>query len=166
MLTPSALRLSRNVRSLIYIIGVGVWFTGVLWLLLHHFFMQPGEFGMAPNPAEPWSLRAHAAFAFGTIWLLGVLSAGHIRKGWNSRRKRYSGLALVSTFVVLILSGYLLYYVGEERTRAFLSATHWLIGIAAPLAYVAHRLVRRHPSGSTQGRDVFRRRRHSRERIS
>lgn len=162
MLTPFALRLSRNLRRLIYIIGGGVWFTGVLWLLLHHFFMQPGEFGMAPNPVEPWSLRVHAAFAFGAIWLLGSLSAVHIQKGWNSRRKRYSGVALVSIFAVLILSGYLLYYVGEERVRAFLSAMHWIIGIIAPLVYVAHRLARRQSSGTAQGRDVFRRRRHSR----
>ena len=162
MLTPLALRLSPNVRRLIYVIGIGVWVTGVLWLLLHHFFMQSGEFGMAPNPVEPWSLRVHAAFAFGTIWLLGLLSAVHIQKGWNSRRKRYSGVALVSIFVVLILSGYLLYYVGEERTRALLSAIHWLIGIVAPLAYVAHRLVRRQAPATTQRRDVFRRRRHSR----
>jgi len=162
VLTLSSLRLSRNVRSLIYIIGIGVWFSGVLWLLLHHFFMQAGEFGMAPNPAEPWSLRAHAAFAFGSIWLLGLLSAMHIQNGWNSRRKRYSGVVLVSAFVTLILSGYLLYYVGEEHARAFLSAMHWIIGVVAPLAYVVHRLSRRQAAGPTLGRDVFRRRRRSR----
>lgn len=159
MLTPPALRLSHNVRRLIYIIGVGVWFTGALWLVLHHFFLRPSEFGVEPNPAEPWSLRAHAAFAFGTIWLLGLLSAAHIQKGWNSRRKRYSGVALVSAFVVLILSGYLLYYVGEERARTVLSTMHWVIGIVAPLAYGAHRLARRPLPGSTTGRDAFRRRR-------
>ena len=162
MLTPPALRLSRRVRGLIFLIGVGVWLTGALWLLLHHFFMQPGEFGMAPNPAEPWSLRAHAAFAFGSIWLLGLLSAAHIQRGWSSQRKRYSGVALISIFAALILSGYLLYYVGEERARAFLSATHWIIGIIAPLAYVLHRLGRRRAAGAAQARDAFRRRRHSR----
>lgn len=160
MVTAAAFRLSRRVRSLIYIIGVGVWLTGVVWLLLHNFFMSTGEFGMAPNPAEPWSLRAHAAFAFGAIWLLGLLSTVHIRKGWNSRRKRYSGLTLVSTFVVLILSGYLLYYVGEERARGLISTLHWVLGVFAPLTYVAHRLILRKPAAAVPPRDNFRRRRH------
>ena len=158
MLTPPALRLSQNVRWLIYIIGIAVWFTGIGWLLLHDFFMQPGEFGMAPNPLEPWSLRAHAAFAFAAIWLLGLLSASHVPKGWNSRRKRYSGVALVTAFVVLILSGYLLYYVGQEHVRGLLSTTHWVLGAVAPLAYAVHRLARRKAPGSAQGRDAFRRR--------
>lgn len=156
-----ALKLSRTMRRLIYFIGVGVWLSGTLWLLLHHFFMRSGEFGMAPNPVEPWSLRAHAAFAFGGVWLLGFLSAAHIQKGWDSQRKRYSGVVLVSAFVVLILSGYLLYYVGEEQARAILSALHWIIGIVAPLAYLAHRWGRQ----QLPGRASFRRRRDPSQRV-
>lgn len=159
MLTPAALRLSANVRRLIYIIGLGVWVSGVLWLLLHDFFMQAGEFGMAPHPMEPWSLRAHAAFAFAAIWLFGLLSAAHLQKGWNSRRKRYSGVALASAFFALIVSGYLLYYVGDEHARAWLSTMHWVVGLVAPLAYVAHRIARRRATDPSQHRDEFRRRR-------
>ena len=142
MLTAPALRLSRGRRRLIHWIGAGAWLSGVLWLLLHYFFMQPGEFGLAPNPLEPWSLRIHAAFAFGAIWLLGMLSAAHIQKGWNSLRKRYSGTALVGIFGVLIVSGYLLYYVGDERARSWVSVLHWVLGAVAPLAFLAHRLKR------------------------
>lgn len=159
MLAPAALRLSKNVRVLIYVIGLGAWISGVLWLLLHDFFMQAGEFGLAPHPVEPWSLRVHAAFAFAAIWLLGLLSAAHIQRGWSSQRKRYSGAALVATFIVLILSGYLLYYVGEEHARALLSKTHWVLGVVAPLAYAVHRLVRRKSAGNAPHRDEFRRRR-------
>lgn len=158
MLTSPALRLSSTVRRLIYLIGLGAWLTGVLWLLLHDFFMQTSEFGMAPHPLEPWSLRAHAAFAFAAIWLFGLLSAAHLQKGWSSRRKRYSGVALASAFVVLILTGYLLYYVGDEHARALLSVLHWVLGVVAPLAYAVHRLRRK--AGPVLQRDEFRRRRH------
>lgn len=162
MLTLPLLRLSQGVRRLIYIIGIGVWMTGVAWLLLHNFFMRPSEFGMSPNPLEPWSLRAHAAFAFGSIWLLGILSAVHIQKGWSSSRKRYSGVALLSVFVLLIFSGYLLYYVGDERARSLLSMMHWVLGVIAPLTYGIHRLSRRKSMESVLSRDAFRRRRRQR----
>lgn len=161
MLSAPALRLSRRVRGLIYIVGIGMWLTGVLWLLLHNFLMQAGEFGMAPNPAEPWSLRAHAAFAFAGIWLLGLLSAAHIQRGWNSRRKRYSGVTLLSAFITLILSGYLLYYVGDEHARSLIAALHWILGVFAPLAYVAHRVGQRKRMTLPYSHDEFRRRRHS-----
>ena len=143
MLTAHALRLSRRRRRLIYLISAGVWLSGMLWLLLHNFCLQSGEFGLAPHPLEPWSLRMHAAFAFGALWLLGLMSATHIQKGWNSRRKRYSGVTLVASFGVLILSGYLLYYVGDERARSLVSLLHWVLGAFAPLAFLAHRLTRR-----------------------
>ena len=158
-MTAMALRLSPRVRRLILLIGIGVWATGLAWLLLHHFFMRSGEFGLAPNPMEPWSLRAHAAFAFAAIWLLGLLSAAHIQRGWNSRRKRYSGVTLLSSFIVLVISGYLLYYVGQEQLRAVLSTVHWVLGLLIPLAYVAHRLARRRALGLEHHRGAIRRQR-------
>jgi hypothetical protein len=60
------------------------------------------------------------------------------------------------------LSGYLLYYVGNEHTRALLSTMHWVLGVFAPLAYVLHRLARRKSAITPMGRDSFRRRRHQR----
>lgn len=159
MLTSHALRLSRGQRNLIYLIGAGAWLSGVLWLVLHNFCARPGEFGLAPHPLEPWSLRTHAAFAFAAIWLFGMLSAVHVQKGWNSRRKRYSGVALVSSFAVLILSGYLLYYVGDERARPVVSTLHWLLGAVAPLAFLAHRLKRRALASAAQHQHAIRDRR-------
>ncbi len=42
----------------------------------------------------------------------------------------------------MILTGYLLYYLGDEGGRAVVSAIHWVIGLAAPAVYLVHRLVR------------------------
>src|SRR5262249_24709238 len=102
-----------------------------------------GEFGPTTNPLEPWLLRLHGAFAFFTLWIFGLLWGIHIAKLWPGKRKKWSGGILTGVFLLLILSGYLLYYVGDDRVRPFISAIHWAIGLIAPLLFLWHRLRRR-----------------------
>lgn len=135
--------LSRRRRWALYIIGSGVWLTGGLWLLFHYFLVKQGEFGPTTNPLEPWWLKLHGAFAFAAVWLFGLLWGIHIAKLWSGKRRRWSGGTLTAIFAFLILSGYLLYYVGDDRIRPLISAVHWGIGLACPIFFVWHRLKRR-----------------------
>jgi len=135
--------LSRRRRWALYIIGSGIWLTGGVWLLFHYFLVKQGEFGPTTNPFEPWWLKLHGAFAFAGVWLFGLLWGIHIAKLWPGKRKRWSGGILTAVFFVLILSGYLLYYVGDDRIRPLISAVHWGIGLACPIFFVWHRLKRR-----------------------
>jgi len=139
-------RLPRSRRVAIYTIGAGVWFTGVLWLLFHYVVVHRDPFGPTVSPLEPWWLALHGAFAFGAIWIFGVLWGVHIPAGWSGRKRHLSGGLLVCLFVWLIISGYLLYYVGDEQLRAATSLTHWLIGLVVPTGFLAHRLKRRQNS--------------------
>lgn len=116
-------------RWLLYLTGAGVWSTGCLWLVLHYFFEKQGDFGPTTNPAEPWLLRAHGFFSFAAIWLLGLLWGVHISKLWPYGKQRWSGGVLTGAAIWLVVSGYLLYYVGEERTRSWISAAHWITGV-------------------------------------
>ena len=59
--------LSRRRRWLIYLTLGGLWTTGAAWLVLRYGFERAGEFGTTPHPLQPWALRAHALFAFGTL---------------------------------------------------------------------------------------------------
>ncbi len=139
-------------RCMLYGIGVGVWTSGVLWLVFHYFLEQKGEFGPTANPLEPWWLKLHGLFAFAAVWLFGLLWGIHITKLWPHRRRRWSGGVLTGIFLLLILSGYLLYYVGDDRVRPFLSIAHWGIGLASPIFFFWHRLRRKralHRSAST-----------------
>jgi hypothetical protein len=135
--------LSRRRRWTLYIIGSGVWLTGGLWLLFHYFLVKQGEFGPAANPLEPWWLKLHGAFAFAAVWLFGLLWGIHIAKLWPNKRKRWSGGILTTVFFALILSGYLLYYAGDDRFRPLISVAHWGIGLACPIFFIWHRLKRR-----------------------
>lgn len=136
----TTVKLGRARRWQLYIVGAGVWLSGALWLLFHYFFVTQGEFGPTENPLTAWWLRLHGAFAFAAIWIFGLLWAAHITAAWPRRRRRASGFALAGVFLVLIVSGYLLYYVGDDTVRPVISVLHWSIGLAAPAFFVLHRI--------------------------
>jgi hypothetical protein len=130
------MRLSPARRFTLYAVGLGVWLTGSLWLLFHY-FPQPG----LAAPLAVWCLKLHGAFGFAAIWLFGLLWAAHIVASWSGRRHRITGGLLVIAIGWLLLSGYLLYYLGDENVRARISQLHWGIGLTIPLAFAAHRLM-------------------------
>jgi hypothetical protein len=118
-------------RYLVWPIVAGVW------------LVQRGEFGLTANPLELWWLRAHGAFAFASLWLLGFLSVAHVGARWEWRRQRRSGLILLGVYIWLVLSGYLLYYAGSDQLRAAVSLGHWTVGLAALFFLLLHRRIRR-----------------------
>ena len=122
------------------IIGIGVWLSGGLWLLFHYFFGKQGDFGPVENPLTPWWLRLHGAFAFAFLWMFGLLWGTHITVAWPRKRRRRSGGVLAGVFAVLIVSGYLLYYVGDDTIRPLIYILHWGIGLGSPAFFFAHRL--------------------------
>jgi hypothetical protein len=133
-------RLSRTWRLMVYLVGGGIWTTGALWLLFHYFFVRETAFGPSPHPLESWSRAAHGAFGFATLWLFGVLWSAHVVEGWRSLRRRWTGSLMFGLFAWLVLSGYLIYYVGNEGLLAATTLLHWLIGLAAPVPFLVHRL--------------------------
>lgn len=145
---PSTARLAPRTRGWVNAVGLGVWATGVGWLLLHYFAVHVGEMGPERSPWEPWWLKLHGAFAFLALWTGGLLWAHHIVKAWAKHRRRWTGSMVLGVFFLLILTGYLLYYAGDEDLRNLLSVMHWGLGLGLPLAYLAHRLIRRAPARS------------------
>ena len=133
-------RLGGRTRLLVNLSGAGIWTTGVAWLALHYLLVKRGEFGPEQSPLEPWALKAHGAFAFLALWVAGLLWGVHIVRGWGQHRRRWSGSVALGGLLLLILSGYLLYYLGAEQARAVTSVAHWALGLALPLAYLVHRL--------------------------
>ncbi|HSY07143.1 MAG TPA: hypothetical protein VK820_01245 [Steroidobacteraceae bacterium] len=129
-------------RYLVWPIVLGVWLSGALWLVFDNFLMRRGEFGLAAHPLETWWLRAHGAFAFASLWLLGFLSVAHVGERWAWRRQRRSGLLLLAVYIWLAVSGYLLYYAGGDAFRAAVSLGHWTVGLLAIFLLLLHRRIR------------------------
>jgi len=134
---------SRPQLALTYSVLVAVWATGVSWLILHYFLRVQGEFGATPHPMEKWTLALHGAGAFAALWLAGVLWAMHIRPAWKSGFRSPSGISVILVLSVLIVTGYLLYYVGDEDSRARVMLAHWAIGLVSPAPLIVHVVRRR-----------------------
>jgi hypothetical protein len=112
--------------------------SGIVWLVLHYFFAVPGEYGPRPHPLEPWMLRLHGAAAMAGLIIYGSLLPVHIRRAWSIRRNIALGIGLIGTMLLLTVTGYLLYYSGDENIRPVISAAHWILGLIVPALLVWH----------------------------
>ena len=131
-------KLARWQIWLLILSGGALWLTGTIWLLLHYFGQLKGEFGPETNPFEPWMLRVHGFAMIASVVGIGSLLAAHIAKGWQYRRQRLIGIFLLTLVGLLILTGYLLYYVGDDEQRWLISVVHWSVGLLLPTIFITH----------------------------
>lgn len=108
-------------------------------------------------PVEPWWLRVHGAAAMAFLVALGSLLPGHVSRAWQMRRNHRSGLFMLGLVLLLIATGYGLYYAGDEQTRPWISCVHWVLGLAAagmaPLhVYLGRRRAEAARTGDRQAR--------------
>jgi hypothetical protein len=121
--------------------STALWLSGGAWLILHYVFANAGEFGSTPNSAEPAVLRVHGWIAVGAVFLAGWVTAMHVGPRWSAGPRRVSGIVLAAVAVVLILTGYALYYT-TGNLNGIAAATHEVIGVIALVAALAHWLKR------------------------
>lgn len=126
-----------QVRTLCLSGGI-LWLSGAIWLWLHYFGQINGDFGPEANPVEPWMLRLHGAAMIAALIGGGSLLVAHVWRGWTYRNQRVLGSLLGITTILLILSGYGLYYIGEDAVRSVVSAVHWIIGLSGLPVFLLH----------------------------
>lgn len=136
-------RLGRPRRWGLYAISGLLWASGGAWIAAHYLLVTPGEYGPRKSPLEGWSLIAHGALAMAALWMFGLLWGVHVQAGWAQRRGRWSGGLLFATVCVLVVTGYGLYYLGDEQARDLASLAHWLLGLAGLPLFLGHRFVKK-----------------------
>jgi hypothetical protein len=110
-----------------------LFFSGIVWLILE--FKNPEIF----RDIMVYSLRLHGAASFGFLIVFGMVLSTHISFNWQVKKnRRISGIILTIFVTILILSGYLLYYLGGEEIRAFTSYLHWISGISCSAVFAVH----------------------------
>jgi len=129
--------MSRGLRRTVYALSTVLWLSGALWLVLHLMLAPPTQFGPAPNPWEPTVMRVHGLIAVAVVFLLGWLTAEHVRDRWRRPRRRTSGAVLGSAALVLVVSGYALYYT-TDALHSIGAATHEVLGVGALVLGLAH----------------------------
>jgi hypothetical protein len=135
--TAGRVPMPRALRATVYGVAALLFVSGAAWLVLHYVFPQPTQFGPLPNPWEAPLMRVHGLVAVAAVFLIGWMMAAHVIARWPSDRNRRSGLVLAGTAVLLILSGYALYYTtGPSHDAAAL--VHEAIGVFSPVAALVH----------------------------
>ena len=131
------LQLSRRHRLTLYLVSVVLLVSGAAWAWVHR-LDDAGQAGEALRQWKPWLLKVHGYAALGFVLLLGTLLTGHIRRSWHAHTNRANGACFLIAVSLLTLSGYTLYYLGDENWRNATSQFHLWLGLVAPALLFWH----------------------------
>lgn len=144
-------RLERSHRRLVYFVFGILWLSGALWLVGES--LKESEFGPARSPLQTMSMKIHGAAMLVYLVTLGTLWT-HVRRGFALRTNRSSGSLVITVNAVLILSGWILYYVTEDVLRERSSLIHWAVGLAVLPLLLAHIWLGRAQSAKLRGQEL------------
>jgi hypothetical protein len=116
-------RLHPALRATLYAVLVLLVLSGALW-----------EAGFA----RAMLIKVHGAAAMASLVALGALLARHVACGWAAKKNRMTGVVMLAALLWLVVSGYLLYYAGDEGLRAYASQTHFWVGLALAGMFALH----------------------------
>ena len=131
------LQITRPHRLTLYAVSLALLVSGGAWAWIHH-LDEAGRAGEFLRRTNPWLLKAHGFAAVGFVLLLGTLIPVHIRHSWHARKNRPNGVFFLSAVGLLTISGYALYYLGDEAWRNGASQFHIWLGLAAPVLLCFH----------------------------
>ena len=114
------------------------WVSGVLFFIFNQWVRIEGEFSLLRHPLQQVFLRIHGAAAFLMMIMYGFTLGTHVLPKW--KHKNLSNLGRTMTVLIgsLILSAYLLYYVGHEYIRQIIMFIHVGIGFILPVVLATH----------------------------
>lgn len=103
----------------------------------------------------PWRLSGqripvaalHGLLAFVMLGILGAVWSMHMRFNWRHRKHRVSGSGLVILWLLLMLTGVGIYYLGNERASLIASLAHLGTGLLVVFWYGWHVWSGRNRSG-------------------
>jgi hypothetical protein len=159
-LRPNGIKLSRLHQAVLYGAFLVLWVSGVSWYVLHDGLTWLGELPEdLSSPLPPVLLQIHGGAAMAALLVLGSLTPQHIKWAWTGKMNRGTGLLMLATQALLVVTGYALYYAGDEAMRNFASGLHLAIGAGFPLLLLWHILEGRRRAAMLRGvrRDAGRR---------
>ncbi len=124
-------------KKMLYATSALLWVSGTIWLFFRYFIQGKGDFNSPSYAEQATCLRIHGAAAIVFLIVFGALLY-HILPGWRQKYQRPSGLSLIVTCVFLIITGWGLYYMGNEYYRNLVSVIHSILGFLLPAIIFFH----------------------------
>ena len=124
---PPKLLLEPWQKQALYFVTGLLWLSGAFWLYL-----------TVEDPSRPLWLKIHGAAAMAFLVVFGTLLIQHVPGGWKQNRERSSGAPLIGLCAFLILTGWGLYYIGEDQFRHWISLSHSYLGLLLPVLIASH----------------------------
>jgi len=156
-LLAERVRLGTTARRALYVTIALLMLSGVWWIGVHFadVWFAKREDDLQRLAQESLALKIHGAAAFAILLALGAMGAYHVRRGWGLGRNRSSGAAVVAVCVLLVVTGYALYYLVTDTSRTSISVLHWALGLALVPLLIAHiALGRRSRNARFSGHDT------------
>jgi hypothetical protein len=125
------LTFDKPLKQLFYTVFSLLFFTGLIWILCRLISSD------SPSLLN-WMLKLHGALAMMALILLGWVIPQHIQKGWKKGKNKASGIILIFSMCILILTGYGLYYWGNETLRNMAEWVHSSWGLILPIFIIIH----------------------------
>jgi hypothetical protein len=131
------LQLNRRHRLTVYSASLLLLVSGAAWAWADQ-LDESAQVGETVRQWKPWLLKIHGFSAMAFVLLLGTLLTGHVRRSWHARKNRANGAFFLGAVSVLTISGYALYYLGDETWRNATSQFHLWLGLSSPILLYWH----------------------------
>jgi hypothetical protein len=122
-------KLSRCQWWSLTLVGGAAWGTGAVLLWARYFGRSEGAFGVENHWLESPARAIHGFVILLVLLALGSLAPNHFVSGWRTGARRSSALVLAGGAVIMILTGWGLYYVAHDTVRQGMSWTHSALGL-------------------------------------
>jgi hypothetical protein len=146
-LRPDSIRLKRLHRYFLYAVLALLFLSGAAWAYWSYLVASPGDFEAG---AKSWTMKIHGAAAMAILVLVGIVLNGHVKFAWRAGRNRINGSMFIGAFALLTVTGYVLYYAGGEKLRAWTSWIHLSAGLILPILLLIHILLGKRTRPVTQ----------------
>lgn len=114
--------------------------SGVVYLWMKYFLVSEDPYAVVNHPLQPWVLKVHVLVSPLLVFALGLIALKHAAEHLRRRVPvaRRSGLLLAGSAAPMVLSGYCIQVLTDERWVRLAAGVHIATGLLFALGVAAH----------------------------
>ena len=116
------------------------YFSGATLFVFSHWIRTDPPVGEQHHALERWLRPLHSSLTYALVIGIGYMIKAHVLPGLNSthKRRKATGLFVLSYFFVLIATALTILYSGETDWASTVAWIHALVGLSLPLGLGLH----------------------------